>query len=122
MTFQDVILNNGGRWVDIGQGDLKVYVFRGTPDDINDFDTWCPFLSSATLLAEGYASATSAINDLWYTDTNNVANSALAVNGELLSLTNEKKHFAARVLFSYDKEEEFNSLLDIVVSVTVQLN
>ena len=61
--------------------------------DINDFSTWCPFFSIAILLAEGYASTTTANNDLWLVDTNNLANGALAVNGELLSPTDEKKQF-----------------------------
>jgi len=122
LTFQDIIsASNGERIISLGQGDLKVHVFGGTLNDINDFSTWCPFLSSAPLLAEGYGKAVAPTNDLSISETNNTANMILTINGELLSPSNEIKRFTARVLFSFDKEEEFNSLLDILVSVTIQL-
>ncbi|HMB99706.1 MAG TPA: hypothetical protein VKN14_01590 [Flavobacteriaceae bacterium] len=123
LTFQEILAtNNGERVVSLAQGDMKVNVFGGTLYDIYDFSSWCPFLSSAPLLAQGNAKATAPTNDVWLTNTNNTANIILQINGELLSPANERKHFTARVLFSYDKVEEFNTLLDILVSVTVQLH
>jgi len=124
IIFQDIIAaNHGERIIDIGQGkEVIAKVYKG-PLDFNDFSQWCPFFRNGLILAEGTAKLTVNTNDLYLNiDTNNRAIQNAQFNGELLSPDGKIKHLSARILFSWDKEEEYNTLRDLVKNVSVQLN
>ncbi|MDU8886647.1 hypothetical protein RXV94_10785 [Yeosuana sp. MJ-SS3] len=124
IQYQDIIAaSNFERIVTLGQGEVQVYVYRGTLENIYDFPSWCPFFSTAPIEAEGMATVTEVINDYgFFGNTNNNVSWSIQVIGKILSPENEIKHLSARILFSWDKEEPISSLLDIVTSVTVRLN
>jgi len=122
LTFQDILrANNGERIVEILKGQLEAKVYRG-PLSTQDLSQWCPFFQNATLLAEGTVSVVSHTNEENDPNTNNQFVWGFQFHGKLLSPENKVEQFSAHVLFSWDKEDDFNTLLDLVQSVSVQLH
>ncbi|WP_258105263.1 hypothetical protein [Marinoscillum sp. MHG1-6] len=122
VAFQDIIAaNNGDRALSLGQGKMHVKVFQG-PLSTVDFSEWCPFFTNSEVLAEGTVRVISPTNELYPAETNNKMIWSVQFHGKLLTLDNEIKNVSGGVLFTWDKEEEFNSLLDLVERVSLQLH
>lgn len=120
MTINDVLMHGDLQsWADLLQGEAPIYVL-GEYREFNDFDSWCPIFNEAPLLAVGMASIT--ITDVAITEPNLTVNTTVVAKGQLISPENEVKQFEARVLFAWRKGDENKSLLEALVSQTIQLH
>jgi len=119
-TVQEIFVGADGlRIIDLIQGELPVRVY-GEYREYYSPDSWCPIFTEAPLLAEGPATVVST--DVYFTEFNEIENWSVNVRGQLMSPENELKQFNARVLYSWRKGGEYATLLDAVISVTIQLN
>lgn len=117
-TIQDVSIGEDGlNLVELVQGELPVRVL-GEYREFNDYDSWCPIFNEAPLLAEGNAAVISTYNEV----TEVRSNWTVEVHGQLMSPEGKIKYFDGRVLFAWQQGKEYNSLLDALVSASVQLH
>lgn len=120
LNFQTILVNNPqGAYIEFVTGEVQARVFEG-PLSTTDFSGWCPFFADGPVLAEG----TVEYNDSWIEVNNNAVNFTWNVNahGDLLSPEGDTKRLAARVTFKWNVDEDLNTLLDVVQTVSVRLN
>ncbi|MDX1471265.1 MAG: hypothetical protein R3213_07195 [Flavobacteriaceae bacterium] len=125
VNVQDVISgNNSLRHLILAEGEVQAKVYLGSFDWNGDIQAFCDFLSNAPLIAEGTASILYHDNDIYATyDPLHTAAFGFRVQGKLETPEGKIKHLSAmsNFLWSID-DEDANSILDVLMNVSVKLN